>query len=55
MRPVKPVLTAFSDDLALPPADVGPVESWAFERLAVSWAEEMWGGVESITRSGSAW
>ena len=29
MRPVKPVLTALREDLALPAAEVGPVESWA--------------------------
>jgi hypothetical protein len=30
VRPVKPVLTAFNEDLAFPVSDVGPVDNRAF-------------------------
>ena len=38
VRPVRPVLTAFSEDFALPSGEVGRVESWAFFCLAAIWA-----------------
>src|SRR6185312_14807887 len=34
VRPVNALFTAFSEDLALPSSDWGPVDSWAFCRLA---------------------
>ena len=41
MRPVSPVLTALSDELALPAQVFGPVENWAFVLLAKRRAGEM--------------
>ena len=37
---MRPVLTAFMEDLALPSADSGPVLSWALARLASRWASD---------------
>jgi hypothetical protein len=43
VRPVRPVLTAFRQDLALPSGVLGPLDSWALARLAASWEGEMAG------------
>src|SRR5271167_3940078 len=55
VRPVRPVLTAFNDEVALPCALVGPVLDCALVRLALSWASEMvlpaWAAVLLTRRS----
>jgi hypothetical protein len=43
VRPVRPVLMAFRQDLALPSGVLGPLDSWALARLAASWEGEMAG------------
>jgi hypothetical protein len=53
VRPVRPVLTAFRQDLALPSGVLGPLDSWALARLAASWDGEMVGvGADPSLRSG---
>jgi len=43
VRPVRPVLTALRETLALPASLVGPVEDWALRRLALICAgEDIW-------------
>ncbi len=40
MRPVRPVLTALREDLALPSEVLGPLESWALAWFAICLAGE---------------
>ena len=56
MRPVRPVFTAFMEDLALPSSVLGPVLCWALARLALRRASDMVSGVlvQVVPRNGAA-